>query len=405
MENNPIKILIAEDSNADRLILQKIVEKQGHQVVLASDGEQAVEKFKEESPQIVLLDVLMPRMDGFEAAKEIKAIAGDDLVPIIFLTSLTDSESLAKGLSAGGDDFISKPYDRIILKAKIEAFNRMRVGHQQLQLALKNLEKFQARLVEREKMASLGELVAGIAHEVNTPIGIGVTATSHLSLLIKELSKSYDAGSLGPDQLDHFLERATESITITETNLNRAAELIRSFKQVAVDQSSGAKRKINLLQHLNDILLSLRPHLKKVKHRVTLVCEKDLSCTCDAGALTQILTNLIMNSLIHAFIGIESGNITIKIELQDQQIKMTYRDDGVGMDEACLEKIYEPFFTTRRGQGGSGLGANIIFNQVNQALHGNIETRSQPGKGTQFYISFPQNYLETPATKDKIRSF
>jgi len=389
MAVDPIKILIADDNDADRMILKTIIIQQGHEVLVARDGIEAIEQFEKQSPHIILLDALMPRMNGFEAAVQIKRLAGDSMVPIIFLTSLTDAQSLAQGLNAGGDDFLSKPYNRIILKAKIDAFNRMRLNHLHLQQALINLEKSQSRLVEREKMASLGELVAGIAHEVNTPIGIGITATSHLGNLVKLLGQSYQDGTLAPDDLEQFLRDADEGIGITEKNIRHAADLIRSFKQVAVDQTSGNTRKINLKQHMQDILVSLRPQLNKLKHKVHIDCDEALVCTCNAGAITQVLTNLIFNSLIHGFEKIEQGNIYVGISLEGTQIKLIYRDDGIGMEKELLHKIFEPFFTTKRGQGGSGLGTHIIYNQVNQALGGHITVASSPGQGIRFEIEFP----------------
>ncbi len=389
MAVDPIKILIADDNDADRMILKTIIIQQGHEVLVARDGIEAIEQFEKQSPHIILLDALMPRMNGFEAAVQIKRLAGDSMVPIIFLTSLTDAQSLAQGLNAGGDDFLSKPYNRIILKAKIDAFNRMRLNHLHLQQALINLEKSQSRLVEREKMASLGELVAGIAHEVNTPIGIGITATSHLGNLVKLLGQSYQDGTLAPDDLEQFLRDADEGIGITEKNIRHAADLIRSFKQVAVDQTSGNTRKINLKQHMQDILVSLRPQLNKLKHQVHIDCDEALVCTCNAGAITQVLTNLIFNSLIHGFEKIEQGNIYVGISLEGTQIKLIYRDDGIGMEKELLHKIFEPFFTTKRGQGGSGLGTHIIYNQVNQALGGHITVASSPGQGIRFEIEFP----------------
>lgn len=390
MQTEPIKILIADDNDTDRMILQTIVAKQGHEVVIAKDGVEAIEQFQSESPQIVLLDALMPRMNGFEAAVKIKELAGETLVPIIFLTSLKDADSLAKGLRAGGDDFLSKPYNQTILKAKIDSFNRMRLNHQHLQKALENLEKSQTRLVEREKMASLGELVAGIAHEVNTPIGIGITAISHLDNTVKDLSRRYQAETLTPSDLETFIQEALEGVGITQKNIIHAAELIKSFKQVAVDQTSGNKRKVNLKQHFLDILLSLRPQLNRTKHSVQVHCDESIHCTCNAGALTQIVTNLVMNSLIHGFEGIEQGSIDIFLTLENTTIKLIYKDDGVGMQEELLQKIFEPFFTTKRGQGGSGLGTHIIYNQVNQALGGEIAVSSSPGEGIEFSISFPQ---------------
>lgn len=153
MESEPLKILIADDNESDRMILQAIVRKQGHEVVTACDGVVAVEKFKATAPQIILMDALMPRMDGFEAAREIKQLAGEELVPIIFLTSLTDAASLVKCLDAGGDDFISKPYNRIILKAKINAFNRMRIMHRTLQSQRDQIAESNEALLKEQHVA------------------------------------------------------------------------------------------------------------------------------------------------------------------------------------------------------------------------------------------------------------
>ena len=389
MDEQALTILIADDSDADRLILQTIIKSQGHEVITAVDGIDAVEKFTQSRPQLVLMDALMPRMNGFEAVPEIKRIAGVDMIPIIFLTSLTDADSLVQCLNSGGDDFLSKPYNPIILKAKINAFNRMRINHQHLQKALTDLEQSQAKLVQREKMASLGELVAGIAHEVNTPIGIGVTAITHLQGMLKELKATYDKGELDAEDLEKFMQRADESALITQVNLDRSAKLIKSFKQVAVDQSCDSLRKITLQDHMQDILMSMRPQLKKLNHQITINCDDSLQCLCDAGALTQVMTNLIMNSIIHGFNETAEGIITIDISEKDNTIFIIYHDNGAGMAAELLKKIFEPFFTTRRGDGGSGLGTHIIYNQVSQALHGHITVTSEPGKGMTFNIDFP----------------
>lgn len=389
MTSKQLKILIADDSDADRFILQTIIKGQGHSVITAVDGIEAIEKFKAEKPQLVLMDALMPRMNGFEAVPEIKKLAGNDLIPIIFLTSLTDADSLVQCLNSGGDDFLSKPYNPVILKAKINAFNRMRLNHQQLQKALKDLEQSQTKLVQREKMASLGELVAGIAHEVNTPIGIGVTAISHLQGVLDNLHHAYNEGELDEETLLKFMRRAEESATITHVNLQRSAELIKSFKQVAVDQSCNSIRNIHLHEHMQSIITSLKPHLKKHQHSIHIDCDDQLQCQCNAGALTQVMTNLIMNSVIHGFEHIQQGHIDIHIQQEKNDITLCYEDDGAGMDKKLLKKIFEPFFTTRRGDGGSGLGTHIIYNQVNQALQGHISVQSEVNKGMQFTIDFP----------------
>jgi len=391
LDTDKITILIADDNDTDRLLLSTFVTKLGHQVVLARDGQEAVDRYEQERPHIILLDALMPKMTGFDAALNIKKIAGATFVPIIFLTSLSDAESLVKGLRAGGDDFLTKPYNHLILKAKIDAFNRMRVNHHRLQQALEDLEQSQTRLVEREKMASLGELVAGVAHEINTPIGVGVTAISYLSSELSVLQKKYTEGLLTEPDLQEFLGLAQKSVGITQTNLKRAASLVNNFKQVAVDQSNNKACVIYLKRYMEDVILSLHPQLKMTNHKIVVDCSKALTCNCDAGALSQVVSNLVTNSITHGFEGMKEGCINMAFSQENENIKFTYKDNGVGMSQAQLSKIFEPFFTTKRGQGACGLGAHIIYNQVNQNLGGQVNVSSEEGKGVLYEIEFPQN--------------
>jgi len=391
LDTDKITILIADDNDTDRLLLSTFVTKLGHQVVLARDGQEAVDRYEQERPHIILLDALMPKMTGFDAALNIKKIAGATFVPIIFLTSLSDAESLVKGLRAGGDDFLTKPYNHLILKAKIDAFNRMRVNHHRLQQALEDLEQSQTRLVEREKMASLGELVAGVAHEINTPIGVGVTAISYLSSELSVLQKKYTEGLLTEPDLQEFLGLAQKSVGITQTNLKRAASLVNNFKQVAVDQSNNKACVIYLKRYMEDVILSLHPQLKMTNHKIVVDCSTALTCNCDAGALSQVVSNLVTNSITHGFEGMKEGCINMAFSQENENIKFTYKDNGVGMSQAQLSKIFEPFFTTKRGQGACGLGAHIIYNQVNQNLGGQVNVSSEEGKGVLYEIEFPQN--------------
>jgi len=262
--------------------------------------------------------------------------------------------------------------------------------NQSLKSTLNELNESQEQLVEKEKMASLGSLVAGIAHEVNTPIGIGVTAVSHLSDTLKQLEEKFHSSDLRKQDLSEFLIIANEGVAITFNNLVRAADLVKSFKQVAVDQSSENIRSLDVKAYLHEILMSLRPQLKKVMHDIDLKFEQDLIINCNAGALSQILTNLIMNSLIHGFDGIQQGTIQIKITKEDSQIYLSYEDNGSGMPTDSLKCLFEPFFTTRRGKGGSGLGAHLIYNLVRQGLNGKISVSNKITGGLKFEIKFPE---------------
>jgi PAS domain S-box-containing protein len=252
------------------------------------------------------------------------------------------------------------------------------------------LEDAQAKLVTSEKMAALGNLVAGVAHEINTPLGIGLTATSHLSERLDHYLKLYKEGRLTKSEFEVFLDLINESTSMILANLKRAAELIHGFKQVSVDQSSERRRKFDLGEYINEILISLRPKLKWTKHGVELDCPEGIEVDSYPGAIAQLLTNLVMNSITHGFEEQEGGRIWIKVDHDDSQIHMIIADDGKGMTRDQLDKIYDPFFTTKRGRGGSGLGMNVVYNLVTQVLGGSIECQSELGKGAVFDVTFPK---------------
>jgi len=248
--------------------------------------------------------------------------------------------------------------------------------------SLDQLKKAQAELIQNEKLVSLGTLVSGIAHEVNTPLGIAITAASHLAEEMRITRAALDEQKLTKSGFESFLDECNETEALLTNNLKRAAELIQSFKKVAVDQSSDQERQINLKQYLDEITLSLRPRLKRTGIEVINEIPANIELTIAPGAVAQIFTNLIMNSIIHGFKDKpEGGRILFRALLGDHQIELIYEDNGAGMDESTLKRIYDPFFTTRRSEGGSGLGMNIVYNLVTSKLNGYIETTSQPGYG------------------------
>ena len=273
-----------------------------------------------------------------------------------------------------------------------------------LNKTLQQLKLTQHQLVESEKMAALGNLVAGISHEINTPIGIGVTAASHLSSEIDKLSHEFQQGTLARSQLTHFTDTATESCNLIMSNLNRASELIKSFKRVAVDQSQEIIRTFSLRNYLDEIILSLKPQLKQTLHHIVIHCDEHLEVAIDPGALSQIITNLIMNSIIHAFGPAEAGIIEIRVQIQQDDIFLTYRDNGKGIPSELLESIFEPFVTTRRNQGGSGLGTHIIYNLVTQRLKGRIKCESPLGEGAIFHMRFPRHQLAQDTNTSQVPS-
>jgi signal transduction histidine kinase len=257
---------------------------------------------------------------------------------------------------------------------------------QELSQALEHLKATQHQLVEAEKMAALGSLVAGVAHEINTPLGIGVTAASLLEDKTVTFREIYQNGQMKRSDLEKYLDTARQSSQMILNNLNRAAELVQSFKEVAVDQSSEVRRSFRVKAYLEEVLLSLHPKLKRTQLAVELQADENLTLDSYPGAFAQIVTNLVMNSLIHAYEPDDKGQLTFEFKQQNDRFIFEYNDDGRGIPPENLAKIFEPFFTTRRGQGGSGLGLHIIYNLVTQKLGGQIRCESEVGKGTRFTI-------------------
>jgi signal transduction histidine kinase len=260
---------------------------------------------------------------------------------------------------------------------------------QQLEHTLQDLRQAETQLIQTEKMAALGGLVAGIAHEINTPIGIGVTAASLLLEKTTAFSERFENGTMKRSELSHFLDLAQQSAQMTFTNLNRAAELIQSFKRVAVDQCSESRRVFNLATYLDEVLLQLSPKLQGTSHRVEVKGDRTLTLNSYPGAFSQIVTNLVINSLVHAYLPEDAGHIILSFGQTQNALWFEYADDGYGILPEHLSKIFEPFFTTKRGQGGSGLGLHIVYNLVTQKLGGVIHCQSQPGQGTKFVIELP----------------
>ena len=237
-------------------------------------------------------------------------------------------------------------------------------------------------------MASLGGLVAGVAHEINTPIGIGLTAVTHFLELNKNIEKKYQQQKMKKSDFDNYLGASQEIAELLMRNLERTAELVRSFKQVSVDQSSSKSRVFNVSMYLEEILTSIHHVLKKSQITINVNCPNDLTINGYPGPFSQIISNLVINASIHAFPE-KQGTINIKVSLAEEQLSLLIIDDGVGITSENLKKIFEPFYTTNRDNGGSGLGLNIVYNIVTNQLHGKINCTSELSQGTIFNISFP----------------
>jgi len=275
----------------------------------------------------------------------------------------------------------------------LEATVRQRTGqlshkNSQLEATLVKLQHAQAHLIESEKMAALGGLVAGVAHEINTPLGIAVTGITHNRDAILVLEHSYIINKLSKEQLRRSIDSQKEGYQLAIDNLNRAVNLITNFKKVAVDQSSQEQREINLTQYISDIFGAYQPILKSNNISLVIDGDNDIDISTFPGPLYQVFNNLINNSISHAFCNTQDNQIMVDIARQGTSIIIRYRDNGIGMPAAILSKIYEPFMTTKRNQGGSGLGMHIVYNLVTQVFKGSIDASSTEHVGSEFVITF-----------------
>jgi len=272
-------------------------------------------------------------------------------------------------------------------KDKLEGLVSVRT--EELERSIVELTNAQKQLIESEKMASLGSLVAGVAHEINTPVGVSLTGITHIQTLTETINKSFSDGSIKQSSLRSYIDDVTKLSESMRLSLVSAAELIKSFKKVAVDQNTEQKRVFHLQDYIDDVLLSLNNILKKTNIKIDNLISDDLIINSYPGIFSQIMTNLITNSVIHAYDENEDGLIEIDARKTDDTVELIYKDNGKGMNEHTAKHIYDPFFTTNMGQGGSGLGMNIVFNLITQKLKGTIVCNSKENVGTDFSVIIP----------------
>ena len=251
------------------------------------------------------------------------------------------------------------------------------------------LKNTQSQLVESKKMAALGGLVAGVAHEINTPLGVSITASTHFSDRLKRIDKMHASGQLESAALNEFLVDARFSVDILTQNLNRASELIRNFKKVDVDNISEAKHQFELKVCLLELVQSLQPELGSGSHSVSVLAAEMISLNGYPGVVVQIMSNLIMNSVTHGFKGRSGGEIKIQLRGRGKTVYIDYEDNGCGLNAEQRERVFEPFYTTARATGGSGLGMAITFNLASNKLGGGIRCL-ESSKGAHFEVFFPK---------------
>ncbi len=267
----------------------------------------------------------------------------------------------------------------------------MRKARDAAEAALRNLRETQNSLIEAEKLAALGRLVAGVAHEVNNPVGISLTVASSLERKTATFASEVERGNLRRSSLNDFIEASRDASSQLVANLNRAAELITSFKQVAADRNYSDQRVFDLGDLTEQVVMSLRPGLRKHNLALTVDCQPNLVMNSYPGPYGQVLTNLFLNSVAHAFPDGKPGAVDIQVRASGKDnVEILFSDNGCGMSLDVRRRAFDPFFTTRRDQGGTGLGLHIVYSIVTNRLGGRLDLDSEPGGGTRVQIILPR---------------
>lgn len=318
----------------------------------------------------------------------------------LFALAQRETENVEELPEDGTDEFgeVIRGFNRIQrrLKSIIEhtraAEAAAQHSEQRTGKAFQELRQAQDSLLQAERLASLGGLVAGVAHEINTPVGITLTSASVLREATGKVVQAMQAGVIKKSDILAYLDIANESSRLIMSNSERAAHLIQSFKQIAADQTSEVRRRFDMREYIEEVILNLQPRLRQTRIRIIIDAPEKLMVDSYPGALAQVLTNLTMNALTHAFDPNNEGEWQIRIEVRSNGdwLELQFADNGKGIPEEYLDKIFDPFFTTQRSSGGTGLGLNIVFNLVRKQFGGTITVTSKLGHGARFLIRFPR---------------
>jgi signal transduction histidine kinase len=270
-------------------------------------------------------------------------------------------------------------------------FTELQERTRQLSQSLEDLRAAQDSLVQTEKLAALGRLVAGVAHEINTPVGTSLTVASALINKTKQFEADVAGGGVRRSMLTEFIAASREAASQIMINLNHAVDLIQSFKQVAADRNVSDRRRFDLGEVTEQVVNGLRFGLQSENFNVSIECEPDLAMNSYPGPYGQVLTNLVLNSAIHAFPVGARGSVHIVARASGKDnVEVQFSDDGCGMSPEVKRQVFDPFFTTRRDQGSTGLGLHIVHNIVTNRLGGRISLETRPGAGTKIRIVVPR---------------
>ncbi|HVW02150.1 MAG TPA: ATP-binding protein [Planctomycetaceae bacterium] len=392
-------VVIADDTPEMRMTLADILGEH-YRVVLACDGAEGLEAVRRESPEVIISDVMMPHVDGYEFCRQIKSDPALRHIPFVMLTAKAEMSMKIEGLEHGADDYLVKPFDTEELRARVRSLIRVRQLHRQLdarnadlEQAIAQLRAAQTQLVQSEKMNSLGQLVAGIAHEINNAINAVYNGIQPLQTRTKRLETAVGAALSKSEAVEAGekleIETAFGKIMalagVIENGASRTAKIVRdlrTFSHPGLEASDSFDLQASL-----EVCLNLLAH--EMRHRITVHREfGDVGIVRGpSGQLNQVFMN-ILNNAQQAIDG--DGEITIRTERIGDDVVIVFKDSGCGMSEEVRKQIFNPFFTTKEVGVGTGLGLSISYSIINQ-IGGSIDCRSEVGKGTEFIIRLPCN--------------
>ena len=396
-------ILIVDDNPNNLQMLSDYLEGQGFKTLIARDGELAIKRACYAQPSLILLDVIMPGMDGFETCRQLKQDERTRDIPVIFMTALASStQDKVRGFEVGAVDYITKPIQQEEVSARVETHLEIRhltkslqMANQELSKTLHDLKTTQQQLIETEKLAAVSELIAGVAHEINTPLGVGITASSGVEDRTKIQLNALEEGKLSRSALESYLKHVMQSSHLILENLMRAADLVRSLKQVTHKRYHAESRPFPVKSYIEKSAVSVIPESKREQYTLTVEGDASMTMHNSPGAFSQVIAGLVANSLMNAYAPDEPGHLYFALSRTGETVHIVYSDDGHGIPSEYLEKVFDPFFTAPRQRGGMGLGLYIVYNLVTQKLQGRIVCESQVGEGTIFRLEFPVNTKQT----------
>ena len=399
-------LLLVDDQILNIQLLHHIF-KDDYTIISATTGAQALAMCARQLPDLILLDVVMPVMDGHQVCTHLKSEPRTRDIPIIFVTGHNNPEEESAALRLGAVDFISKPVNASVVRARVSSQLMLRQTLRQvqdlnqnleirvaqrtgeLQRALEDLQQSQEELAHSAANATLSTMIAGVSHELHTPLGNSKMVAGTLAEHTRDMVRDLQAGLLKRSGLEHYMEQVTEGVALLQRNLERSVELLADFRQVAADQASEQRRSFDLAHAVNEILHTLNPSLKRHPHKVVVDIPEGITMDSLPGPLGQVVINLVNNAYLHGFDGRNNGVLTIQARQQGDQVEMAFVDNGVGMAPEHLAKLFVPFFSTKIGKGGTGLGMAIVRNLVGKMLGGRITVSSTLGEGTRFDMVLP----------------